>query len=731
MRAPIGIATSWSWLALGEARADEHPPLRRMPVLERRGADVLVGPQRLERALGDRRHVLGDDASRHGHGSAPPARWRRGAAAASGASGAPRGASAAQAELRCSALREVPRHRGPRRSSRRNSEARHWSRDSSAAGYRLPPPCCASSTSGTSPSLAEARGRVRAGLNVLSGETGAGKSIVVDSLALLAGGARLGRADPHRRREPLTVTGVFEPAGDGLARACSRRPASRPTGDELLVRREIAPRAAATASSSTTSRRRCGCSPTSRRYLLRIHGQRDELGLVEPDLQRGVARPQRRRRGRGRCSARVAAAFDAHARLAERLARLDGRRPGAPRAARPAALPGRRDRRRAPRCRRGGRSCAPSATCCATPRRSPAASAARSPLLFEEEGAAVDRVGAAPQRAARGVAGWEPRGRAPGRRSSTRLRIRLAEVAPRRSRAGSTAWRPTRRGSTPSRSGWPLLERLFRKHGGSLGGGPRPAAGDRGRARRARRATRQDRDELAARVAAALADVPRGGARACPRRARRGARRWPSASRPSWPTWGSAKARLAVALERRRRADSPLVLDGEAVEFGRARASTRWSSPFAPNPGEEPRPLARIASGGELSRLYLALQLAARGAGTPSEARADAGLRRGRRRHRRRRGRGARAQAPAAGRAAARSSPSPTCRRWRATPTSTSGSASGSSGGRTLRGGRGAGRRRPGRGGGAHARRQRGHRASRCSHAQELIAGAGGAAGAR
>src|SRR5207247_11264426 len=39
---------------------------------------------------------------------------------------------------------------------------------------------------------------------------------------------------------------------------------------------------------------------------------------------------------------------------------------------------------------------------------------------------------------------------------------------------------------------------------------------------------------------------------------------------------------------------------------------------FAPNPGEEPRPLARIASGGELSRVMLAVKQAL--------ARADQGL---------------------------------------------------------------------------------------------------------
>ena len=41
---------------------------------------------------------------------------------------------------------------------------------------------------------------------------------------------------------------------------------------------------------------------------------------------------------------------------------------------------------------------------------------------------------------------------------------------------------------------------------------------------------------------------------------------------------------------------------------------------FAPNPGEEPRPLSVIASGGELSRIYLALQLAVLAGGPQSGA---------------------------------------------------------------------------------------------------------------
>jgi len=59
---------------------------------------------------------------------------------------------------------------------------------------------------------------------------------------------------------------------------------------------------------------------------------------------------------------------------------------------------------------------------------------------------------------------------------------------------------------------------------------------------------------------------------------------------------GLAGAALSVVLEDR----------GEIGPRGRDRARLT----FAPNPGEEPRPLARIASGGELSRVMLAVKRA-------------------------------------------------------------------------------------------------------------------------
>ena len=64
---------------------------------------------------------------------------------------------------------------------------------------------------------------------------------------------------------------------------------------------------------------------------------------------------------------------------------------------------------------------------------------------------------------------------------------------------------------------------------------------------------------------------------------------------------------VAVARGRRGRPSRPWKLDGERVAFD---ASGLDSVAFliAPNPGEPARPLARIASGGELSRVALAIK---------------------------------------------------------------------------------------------------------------------------
>lgn len=75
-----------------------------------------------------------------------------------------------------------------------------------------------------------------------------------------------------------------------------------------------------------------------------------------------------------------------------------------------------------------------------------------------------------------------------------------------------------------------------------------------------------------------------------------------------------ARARFAVELSTRRLDASRLQLGGRPIDFS-ARGYDHVTFKLAANPGEEMLPLASSASGGELSRVYLALQLAVRGEG--------------------------------------------------------------------------------------------------------------------
>ncbi len=82
------------------------------------------------------------------------------------------------------------------------------------------------------------------GFNVLTGETGAGKSLIVDAVALLRGGRA--RSDiPRAGADEAVVEAVFEPPEDLRARVAERLgqaglPAGTGDGDEVLVRRVIA-----------------------------------------------------------------------------------------------------------------------------------------------------------------------------------------------------------------------------------------------------------------------------------------------------------------------------------------------------------------------------------------------------------------------------------------------------------------------------------------------------------
>lgn len=124
----------------------------------------------------------------------------------------------------------------------------------------------------------------RPGLTVLTGETGAGKSIIVDALQLLAGG-RAGAEVVRHGAERAEVSGSFDcedPAGP-LARLL--REQSIDTADELTIRRVIGGDGRSRAYLNGQSvplqlLREVGT------LLIDIHGQHEFQSLVRPAAQR-------------------------------------------------------------------------------------------------------------------------------------------------------------------------------------------------------------------------------------------------------------------------------------------------------------------------------------------------------------------------------------------------------------------------------------------------------------
>ncbi|WP_407492542.1 DNA repair protein RecN [Pseudooceanicola sp. MF1-13] len=119
----------------------------------------------------------------------------------------------------------------------------------------------------------------RPGLNVLTGETGAGKSILLDSLGFVLGWR--GRADLVRQgAEQGEVTATFD-LPDGHAAHAILEEAGIPTGPELLLRRVNTSDGRKTA--WINDRRASGevlraLSDT----LIELHGQHDDRGLLNP-----------------------------------------------------------------------------------------------------------------------------------------------------------------------------------------------------------------------------------------------------------------------------------------------------------------------------------------------------------------------------------------------------------------------------------------------------------------
>src|SRR6185503_2297710 len=121
------------------------------------------------------------------------------------------------------------------------------------------------------------------GLNVLTGETGAGKSILIDAIVLVRGGRA--QSDVIRAEaESATVEAIFAVGHVASARAVLEEAGLTAEDDEIVVRREIA--------RSGRHRAFVNDSPVTVALLerlgdvlLEVHGQHEHQRLLEPARQ--------------------------------------------------------------------------------------------------------------------------------------------------------------------------------------------------------------------------------------------------------------------------------------------------------------------------------------------------------------------------------------------------------------------------------------------------------------
>jgi DNA repair protein RecN (Recombination protein N) len=126
------------------------------------------------------------------------------------------------------------------------------------------------------------------GLNVLTGETGAGKSILLDCLGLAVGGptGSKGRASVRAGAAQGSATAIFEPEKNHAVRALLRDQAME-VGDEIVLRRTL----------SSDGRSRAfindeavgvGLLKDVGSLLLEVHGQQDDRGLFDTATHRAL-----------------------------------------------------------------------------------------------------------------------------------------------------------------------------------------------------------------------------------------------------------------------------------------------------------------------------------------------------------------------------------------------------------------------------------------------------------
>jgi DNA repair protein RecN (Recombination protein N) len=127
---------------------------------------------------------------------------------------------------------------------------------------------------------------LRAGLNVLTGETGAGKSMLVDALALLLG--ERASADVVRPGAAKTVVeGVFDLSGRPALRQSAEALGVEAADETLVIKREVYPegRSRAWVNGSPTA---VGVLAQLGALLVDLHGQHETQSLLRTDAQRDI-----------------------------------------------------------------------------------------------------------------------------------------------------------------------------------------------------------------------------------------------------------------------------------------------------------------------------------------------------------------------------------------------------------------------------------------------------------
>ena len=408
------------------------------------------------------------------------------------------------------------------------------------------------------------------GFNVLTGETGAGKSIIVGALELLVGGRGSG--------------GVVR---TGAARAVVQATLETAEGTETIVRREVPSRGRGRIFVDDALAPAATLKALGGR-LIDIHGQHEHQALLDVRSHLGVLDAYG---DLGAAAAAVAARHEAWRRAHARLAQAEsGERERAERADylafqlaeidRVAPEAGEDDRLKAERRR------------LANAERLAALSSSAYAMLYEQDDSAVSTL-AGVWRRIEELAALDP---AFESHAAVRTTVdpALDEVARGlRSYAAGVEATPERLAEVESRLA--DVERLARKHGGSVD------------------AVLERRRTIAGEIERTADDASRrAGLEAEARRTRDD---YLAAARGLSTRRVACARPLAAALESELR-ELAMATGRLDVRVETGLGETRWSARgtdaveifFSANPGEALRPLSAVASGGELSRVMLALK---------------------------------------------------------------------------------------------------------------------------